>query len=56
MKKILLVLLSIIPFLALAQSQDQNYVKSTTYKQPTITSIGTPTIQQANVQVVYMMV
>jgi RHS repeat-associated protein len=52
MKKILYIL-SFIPFLALAQSQDQNYVKSTTYKQPTASKIPTPTIEQANVQVTY---
>lgn len=52
MKKLLYILI-LTPVLALAQSQDQNYVKSTTYKQATTTAIGTPTIQQANVQISY---
>ena len=42
-----------IPVLALGQSTDQNYVKSTTYKQPTTTSNPNPDVNVANVQVSY---
>lgn len=52
MKKILYILLSI-PVLALAQSTDQNWVKSITYKDTTKTSISSPTPAQAVVQVNY---
>ncbi len=37
----------IVPVLVLGQSSNQNYVKTTTYKQPTTTSIPTPSAQQA---------
>ncbi len=53
MSKKLLFIISIIPFLALGQSTDQNYVKSTTYKQPTTTSNPNPDVNVANVQVSY---
>lgn len=52
MKK-LLYIISILPVLALGQSTDQNYVKTTTYKQATTTSVTNPDINQANVQVSY---
>ena len=52
MKKLIYILI-LIPVLALAQSQDQNYVKSTTYKQATTTAIANPSIEQANVQISY---
>ncbi|MCL9768865.1 DUF6443 domain-containing protein [Flavobacterium sp. HXWNR69] len=42
-----------IPVLALGQSTDQNYVKSTTYKQPTTTSNPNPDVNVANIQVSY---
>ncbi len=42
-----------IPVLALGQSTDQNYVKTTTYKQPTTTSNPNPDVNVANVQVSY---
>ena len=53
MKK-LLYIATLIPFLALAQSQDQNYIKTTTYKKPT--SQGTVDVTnpaEAMVQVSY---
>ena len=52
MKKIvsLFVLFSSVVF---SQSTDQNYVKSTTYKQPTTTSVTNPDVAVANVQVSY---
>ena len=52
MKKIvsLFVLFSSVVF---SQSTDQNYVKSTTYKQPTATSNPNPDVTVANVQVSY---
>jgi len=53
MKKILFILLSFIPVLALAQSSDQNWVKSKAYKQPTTTPIATPDVTVANTQVTY---
>ncbi|MGV7106198.1 DUF6443 domain-containing protein [Flavobacterium sp. U410] len=52
MKK-LFYLLSVIPVLALGQSQDQNYIKTTNYKQATTTPISTPDIDEAAVQVTY---
>lgn len=52
MKK-LLYIISILPVLALGQSTDQNYVKSTTYKQAATTPITNPDVNQANVQVSY---
>ncbi|UOX34450.1 RHS repeat-associated core domain-containing protein [Flavobacterium sediminilitoris] len=52
MKKIIY-LLTLIPFLALGQSPDQNWVKTITYKQPTTTPIPDPDVSVANVQVSY---
>jgi len=52
MKKILYILFAV-PFLVLGQSTDQNYIKSTTYKQPTTTSVSDPDVTVANVQVSY---
>lgn len=52
MKKIFY-LLSLIPVLALGQSTDQNYVKSTTYKVATITPNPTPDADEAVVQITY---
>ena len=52
MKKLLFII-SILPVLALGQSTDQNYVKSTTYKQPTTTSNSNPDVNVANVQISY---
>jgi hypothetical protein len=50
---VMLYVVLLIPFLALAQSPDQNWVKSKTYKIETSSTIQTPTIEQANVQVSY---
>jgi RHS repeat-associated protein len=52
MKKIasILVLFSSVVF---SQSTDQNYVKSTTYKQPVTTAVSAPDINVANVQINY---
>ncbi|MQP52689.1 MULTISPECIES: DUF6443 domain-containing protein [unclassified Flavobacterium] len=52
MKKLLFII-SIIPVLALGQSTDQNYVKTTAYKQATATSNPNPDVNVANVQVSY---
>jgi YD repeat-containing protein len=52
MRKILYLLL-LFPILALAQSTDQNWVKTKTYKDSTKTSIPTPTVAQAVTQVSY---
>ena len=43
----------LLPLVAIAQSTDQNWVKSKTYKVPTTTSIATPTATEAVVQVNY---
>lgn len=52
MKK-LIFLIILIPVLALGQSQNQNYIKTTTYKTATTTSIASPTIVQASQSVTY---
>ena len=53
MKK-LFYILSLLPVLALAQSQDQNYVKTTTYKKPTSEgSVDTNLPANATIQVSY---
>ena len=43
----------LLPIVAMAQSTDQNWVKSKTYKVPTSTSIATPTATEAVVQINY---
>ncbi len=53
MSKKLFYILSIIPVLALGQSTDQNFVKTTIYKEPTATSSPNPDVNVANVQVSY---
>jgi RHS repeat-associated protein len=53
MKK-LIYILAILPFLVFSQSQDQNYIKTTTYKQPTQNTISNPTPAQATVSVGYI--
>ncbi len=52
MKKLLYLLL-LVPILVFGQSNNQNWVKSTTYKVETNAAIADPTILQANVQVNY---
>lgn len=53
MKKLFYILL-FIPVLALAQSQDQNYVKTTTYKKPTsVGSVDASLPANATIQVSY---
>jgi RHS repeat-associated protein len=52
LKKILYIAM-LLPLVAIAQSTDQNWVKSKTYKVPTTTSIATPTVTEAVVQVNY---
>jgi RHS repeat-associated protein len=52
MSKKLFYILSFIPILALAQSQDQNYIKTTTYKVAT-TVVQSPTPEQKVVNVTY---
>ena len=53
MKKIFYIL-TLIPFLALAQSQDQNYIKTTTYKKAsTIETVDVTNPADAAVQVSY---
>lgn len=46
MKK-LTYLVSLLPFIAFGQSQDKNYIKTTTYKVPSTSSILTPSLNQA---------
>lgn len=52
MKKLFYFLLAL-PFFALAQSTDQNYTKTTYYKQATTTSISNPAPSVAKVEVTY---
>ena len=52
MKKIIY-LLVLLPILVIGQTQSLNYVKSTSYKQPTTTSISSPDINTASVSVTY---
>ena len=52
MRKILNILL-LFPILAIAQSTDQNWVKTKTYKEPTTNALTTPTPSQAVTQVSY---
>lgn len=52
MKK-LYILFLVLPVLVFAQSQDQNYIKNTTYKVPTLSSISNPEANQAAVTVQY---
>ena len=52
MKKLIYILI-ILPVLALGQSTDQNFVKSTTYKVATTTPIATPDADEAVVQITY---
>ena len=49
-KKIVLIL-SLLPVLALGQNH--NYIKNTSYKQPTLTSLEQPDVTQANIQIGY---
>ncbi|AWM13817.1 type IV secretion protein Rhs [Flavobacterium sediminis] len=52
MKKIFYLLLAI-PVLALGQSQNQNYIKTTAYKQASITPLSNPEPNEAAVQLTY---
>jgi RHS repeat-associated protein len=52
MKKILS-LLVLLPMMIFSQSKTENYIKTTTYKVPTITAITNPTINQANQNITY---
>ena len=51
--KQLFYLILFFPLIALAQSTDQNYIKTTTYKQLTATAIANPTAIQAQVGITY---
>ena len=53
MRKKLIYIFVILPILVMAQSADQNWVKSKTYKQATTTPIVAPTAEQAVSQVSY---
>lgn len=54
MRKIIIILVSILYSLCVnGQDKNQNYTISTTYKQPTSTSVSDPDINVANVQVSY---
>lgn len=52
MKKIL-PLLVLFPIMVFGQTQTENYIKNTTYKTPTTTSITNPPIAQANQNITY---
>lgn len=53
MIKKIIYIATLLPVLAIAQSTDQNWVKSKTYKTPTTTPIAAPTAAQAVTQVSY---
>ncbi|CAD0009677.1 DUF6443 domain-containing protein [Flavobacterium salmonis] len=53
MKKTLHLLLVLLPVMAIGQTQTENYIKTTTYKEPTSTSITNPTALQASQSVTY---
>ena len=53
MKKLLFITAVLLPVLALGQSPDQNYVKTTTYKEATTSSIPSPTPNQATQSITY---
>nr|WP_315239948.1 DUF6443 domain-containing protein [uncultured Flavobacterium sp.] len=53
MKNIILLVLTLFPVLVLSQTQTENYIKTTTYKEPTATSITNPTALQASQSVTY---
>jgi RHS repeat-associated protein len=52
MKKILF-LLVLLPVMVIGQTQNENYIKTKTYKEETATSIPSPTLTQANQNVTY---
>jgi RHS repeat-associated protein len=52
MKKIIY-LLVLLPILVFSQTQTENYVKTTTYKVNTQTSIASPTVQEASQNITY---
>ncbi|QBZ98881.1 DUF6443 domain-containing protein [Flavobacterium sangjuense] len=53
MKKIIVFISIVVPFIVLGQSTDQNYVKSTVYKTPTDRSILNPIPEQVTQNVTY---
>lgn len=53
MKKIIHVLILFFPIMLIGQTQSENYIKNTIYKNPTTTSIPNPTIVQANQSITY---
>lgn len=53
MKKIIVFISTLVPFIALGQSTDQNYIKSKTYKEASTASISNPTPAQATQSITY---
>lgn len=53
MKKIILILLYVIPICSMGQSLDQNYVKTTTYRTPLSTVSQNPSSSDVSIQVMY---
>ncbi|WP_223150973.1 DUF6443 domain-containing protein, partial [Flavobacterium ajazii] len=53
MKKILNLLLVSFPIIAASQTQTENYIKTTTYKEPTASSITNPTALEASQSITY---
>jgi len=54
MKKLVYILITLVPILVFSQSINQNYVKSTTYKIPSTTTLpNSPPSQQASVDITY---
>ena len=51
--KNILYLLFLLPVLVFAQGSNENYIQTTTYKQPTPLPLNTPTLLEANIGVTY---
>jgi hypothetical protein len=53
MKNLSLLVFALLPALVLSQTQTENYIKATTYKVPSATSIAVSTVQQAIQNITY---
>ncbi|WP_406845496.1 DUF6443 domain-containing protein [Flavobacterium soyae] len=53
MKNLIQFLLVLFPFMAISQTQTENYIKTVTYKKPSLVKIVAPTISEASQNVTY---
>jgi hypothetical protein len=53
MKKIINLILVLLPTLMIGQTQTENYIKTVTYKVPTLTAVINPTVVQATQNTTY---